>query len=57
MSTAAVKSQTSRDEADFRAFVETIDKAYHNKDAAAVVAPYAQDAVVCDLAPRFPTVG
>jgi ketosteroid isomerase-like protein len=51
MSTAAQKSQTSRDEADIRALVETIDKAHHNKDAAAIVAPYAQDAVVCDLAP------
>lgn len=51
MSSAAMKSQTSRDEADIRALVETIDKAHHSKDAAAVVAPYAQDAVVCDLAP------
>jgi len=51
MSTAALKSQASRDEADIRALVETIDKAHHNKDAAAIVAPYAQDAVVCDLAP------
>jgi ketosteroid isomerase-like protein len=51
MSTAALKSQASRDEIDIRALVETIDKAHHNKDAAAIVAPYAQDAVVCDLAP------
>ena len=51
MSSAAPKSQTSRDEANIRAIVETVDKAHHNKDAAAIVAPYAQDAVVCDLAP------
>ena len=51
MSSAAMKSQTTRDEADIRALVETIDKAHHSKDAAAIVAPYAQDAVVCDLAP------
>ncbi len=51
MSSAAMKSQTSRDEADIRVLVETIDKAHHSKDAAAIVAPYAQDAVVCDLAP------
>jgi len=51
MSSAAMKSQTSRDEADIWALVETIDKAHHSKDAAAIVAPYAQDAVVCDLAP------
>ena len=51
MSSAAMKSQTSRDAADIRALVETIDKAHHSKDAAAIVAPYAQVAVVCDLAP------
>jgi len=51
MSTAALKSQASRDEADIRALVETFDKAFRNKDAAAIVAPYAQDAVVYDLAP------
>ncbi len=32
MSTAALKSQTSRDEADIRAVVESIDKAHHNKN-------------------------
>jgi len=51
MSTATVKGQSSREEADIRALLETIEKAHHNKDAAAIVAPYAQDAVVCDLAP------
>ena len=35
----------------FAALVETIDKAHHSKDTDAIVAPYAQDAVVCDLAP------
>jgi ketosteroid isomerase-like protein len=51
MSTATVKGHYTRDEADIRALIETIDKAHHNKDAAAIVAPYAQDAIVCDLAP------
>jgi ketosteroid isomerase-like protein len=51
MSTATVKGQYTRDEAEIRALVEAIEKAHHNKDAAAIVAPYAQDAVVCDLAP------
>jgi ketosteroid isomerase-like protein len=51
MSIAALKSQASRDEADIRALLETIDKAHHNKGAAAIVAPYAQGTVVCDLAP------
>ena len=48
MSSAAMKSQTSRDEADTWALGETIDQAHHSKDAAAIVAPYAQDAVVCN---------
>src|SRR5260370_13782669 len=51
MSTATLKDQASKDEADILALVETVHKAHHNKDAAAIVAPYAQDAVVCDLAP------
>jgi ketosteroid isomerase-like protein len=51
MSTAAMQSQSSKDEADIRALIEDVHKAHHNKDAAAIVAPYTQDAVVCDLAP------
>lgn len=51
MSTAALKSQASRDEANIRALIEAVEKAHHNKDAAAIIAPYAEDAVVCDLAP------
>jgi PhnB protein len=51
ISTATLKPQSSNDEADIRALVESIHTAHHNKDAAAIVAPYAQDAVVCDLAP------
>jgi ketosteroid isomerase-like protein len=57
MSTAALKSQTSRDEADIRALIETFDKAFRNKDATAIVAPYAQDAVVYDLAPPLAHLG
>jgi len=51
MSNATLKHLASKAEAHIRAPVESIDKAHHNKDAAAIVAPYAQDAVVCDLAP------
>jgi ketosteroid isomerase-like protein len=51
MSTATLQPQSSKGEADIRALVESIHTAHHNKDAAAIVAPYAQDAVVCDLAP------
>jgi ketosteroid isomerase-like protein len=51
MSTATLQPQSSKEEADIRALVESIHKAHHNKDAAAIAAPYAQDAIVCDLAP------
>ena len=51
MSTATLQPQSSKEEADIRALVESIHTAHHNKDAGAIVAPYAQDAVVCDLAP------
>jgi ketosteroid isomerase-like protein len=51
MSTATAKGHNTKDESDIRAIIESIDKAHHNKDAAAIVAPYAQDAIVCDLAP------
>jgi ketosteroid isomerase-like protein len=51
MSTATVSGQSTRDEADIRALIETVHKAHHNKDAAAIVAPYARDAIVFNLAP------
>jgi ketosteroid isomerase-like protein len=51
MSTAPVRGQYTRDEADIRALIETVHKAHHNKEAAAIVALYARDAVVFNLAP------
>src|ERR1700720_1521756 len=51
MSTATVRPQSPKDEADIRALIASIHKAHHNKDAAAIVAPYAQDARVFNLAP------
>jgi ketosteroid isomerase-like protein len=51
MSTATMKVPGSRDEADIRALIENLHKAHHNKDAAAIVALYAQDAAVFSLAP------
>jgi len=61
MSTATLKDQSSQEpssriqssksESDIRALIEGVHKAHRDKDAAAIVAPYAQDAVVCDLAP------
>ncbi len=57
MSTATLQPQSSNDEAEIRALLESIHKAHHDKDAAAVVAPYAQDAIVCDLAPPLSNRG
>jgi ketosteroid isomerase-like protein len=57
MSTATVKGQYSRDEADIRALIETEHKAHHNKDAVAIVAPYARDAAVFSLAPPLSHLG
>jgi ketosteroid isomerase-like protein len=63
MSTAALKDQstsnghTSTDEADIRALIESVHKAHHKKDAAALVAPYAQDAVIFNLAPPLSHLG
>jgi len=51
MSTATVRGQYTRDDADIQALIETVHKANHNKDAAAIVAAYARDAVVFNLAP------
>ena len=51
MSTATVRGQYTRDDADIQALIETVHKAHHNKDAAAIVAAYARDAVVFNLAP------
>jgi ketosteroid isomerase-like protein len=57
MSTATVKGQYSRDEADIRALIETVHKAHHRKDAAAIVAPYVRDAAVFSLAPPLSHIG
>jgi PhnB protein len=51
MSTATRKDHASRDEAEIRALIESVDKAHHDKDATAIVTPYAHNAVVCDLSP------
>jgi ketosteroid isomerase-like protein len=46
-----MKDVTSKDEADIRALIASVHQAHHNKDAAAIVAPYAKDAAIFDLAP------
>ena len=42
---------TETDKAAIRAIIEAIHKAHHDKDAAAIVAPYSSDAAVFSLAP------
>lgn len=46
-----VRDQTSEDEADIRALIESVHQAHHIKDAAAIVAPYEHDAVIFSRAP------
>jgi ketosteroid isomerase-like protein len=51
MPSAIRKLHSSKEEAEIRALLASIHKAHHRKDAAAIVAPYAQDATVFNLAP------
>lgn len=51
MSTATGKAQFSKDEADIRALIEAARQAHHDKDATAIVARYAPDAAIFNLAP------
>ena len=51
MSTATVKRPCSREEADIRALIESVQKAHHDKDVAAIASAYAPDAAVFSLAP------
>ncbi len=51
MTTATARGESSQDEAAIRAIFESIEKAHHDKNAAAIVAPYATNALVCDLSP------
>jgi PhnB protein len=48
---------TDTDKTEIRALIETVHKAYHDKDAAVIVAQYARDAVIFDLAPPLSHTG
>jgi ketosteroid isomerase-like protein len=41
----------SKDETDIRGLLDSVRKAHHDKDAAALIAPYVDGAVIYDLAP------
>lgn len=47
----AANSQAVRDELEIRALMDGIHRAHHEKNAAGIVAPYAQDAAFFSLAP------
>jgi ketosteroid isomerase-like protein len=51
MATRSLKHQSSNDEAEIRGILEKVRKAHRSKDAAALIAPYAGDATIFDLAP------
>ena len=53
MSTATLQAQAllNKDKIAIRALIEAVDKAHHDKDAAAIAAAYAANAVISDLAP------
>lgn len=51
MSSATLIVQSTKDEADILALVDSVLKANHDKDAAAFAAPFAPDAAVFNLAP------
>ena len=51
MTTATVKPQPSRDEAEILALLNGLAKAHHAKNADAIAAPFAPDAAVYDLSP------
>ena len=50
-------NRVSKDESDIRAVIDGVHSAHHRKDAAGIVAPYASDAVISNLAPPLSTRG
>jgi ketosteroid isomerase-like protein len=57
MTAATLTSSPAKDEAAIRLVIASIIKAHHDKDAAAIAAPYAPDAVLYDLAPPLCHLG
>jgi len=51
MATATLNVKTSTAEVEIRDLIETLHRAHHNKDAAAIAAPFTTDAAVFNLAP------
>ena len=51
MASATLNVRPTTDEATILALIEDRHRAHHNKDAAAIAAPYASDVISYDLAP------
>jgi ketosteroid isomerase-like protein len=51
MTTATLRKEASRDEDEILALLAALRQAHHDKNAAAIAAAYADDAVICSLAP------
>jgi uncharacterized protein (TIGR02246 family) len=51
MATATPGQQISKDEANIRAVIESVHRAHHRKDAAAIAALFERDAAIFNLAP------
>lgn len=57
MSAAGLRHQTSQDETDIRALIESIHLAHRTKDAAAIAARYSDNAELFTLAPPLARQG
>jgi ketosteroid isomerase-like protein len=53
----AILTDTTKDESAIRLLIQSIVQAHHDKDATAIAAPYAPDAVLYDLAPPLCHLG
>ena len=51
MTTAPLRRTTSCDEDEILALLAALRQAHHDKDVAAIAAAYADDAIICNLAP------
>lgn len=57
MPTATIQHPVSQEEARIRDLIAGIHRAHHDKDAAAIAAPYAPDATIFNLAPPLSHFG
>ena len=51
MTTAPLRKEASRDQDEILALFDALRQAHHDKNASAIAAAYAKDAIICDLSP------